>query len=162
MNMRKWLLFTVLLVILLATNRAIYQKEQLLKHGSVVRLALAPVDPRSLMQGDYMALNYALNNRLSGEEMPQNKRLIVTLNAQRIATDASWDRGQPLSANQLYLQTHRGNQGIGVASDGWFFEEGHADDFTSARYGELRVAEDGTALLVALLDEQLTPLSTAP
>ncbi|MFX7329222.1 GDYXXLXY domain-containing protein, partial [Acinetobacter baumannii] len=34
------------------------QKEMLLKEGQLVLLPLAPVDPRSLMQGDYMALRY--------------------------------------------------------------------------------------------------------
>jgi len=160
--MRKGLLFVVLALILLAANRAIYQKEQLLVSGSVVRLELAPVDPRALMQGDYMALNYALNNQLDSTEIPDHRRLIVTLNAQRIATEAGWDRGQPLEKNQLYLQAHRGNHGIAVASDAWFFEEGHAKDYTAARYGELRVAEDGTALLVVLLNEQLKPLPATP
>lgn len=160
--MRKAFLCAVLLLILLATNLAIYQKEQLLAHGSVVRLALAPVDPRALLQGDYMALNYALNNRLSLDEQPENRRLIVTLNAQHVAVDAVWDHGQPLADNQHYLQTHQGNHQLGVASDAWFFEEGHADDFAVARYGELRVDQEGMALLVALLDEQLQPLTTAP
>ncbi|WP_437614207.1 GDYXXLXY domain-containing protein [Erwinia sp. V71] len=160
--MRKGLLLGALLLILLATNLAIYQKEQLLAHGGVVRLALAPVDPRALLQGDYMALNYALNNHLSVDEQPENRRLIVTVNAQHVAVDAVWDRGQPLADNQRYLQTHQGNRQLGVASDAWFFEEGHADDFAMARYGELRVDEEGTALLVALLDEQLKPLTAAP
>lgn len=160
--MRKGLLFAVLLLTLLATNLAIYQKEQLLAHGSVVRLALAPVDPRALMQGDYMALNYALNNRLSADALPENRRLIITLNGQQVATDAVWDHGQPLNADQHYLLAHRGNQGLGIASDAWFFEEGHAENFAAARFGELRVAQDGTALLVALLDNQLRPLPTAP
>jgi len=160
--MRKGLLFVVLALILLAANLAIYQKQQLLGSGSVMRLELAPVDPRALMQGDYMALNYALNSHLRSTEIPGNHRLIVTLNPQRIATEAGWDRGQPLKENQYYLQAHRGNQGIAVASDAWFFEEGHAKDYIDARYGELRVAQDGTALLVALLDEQLKPLPATP
>ncbi|XOT97907.1 GDYXXLXY domain-containing protein, partial [Alcaligenes pakistanensis] len=29
--------------------------------GQTVLLELAPVDPRSLMQGDYMSLNFALS-----------------------------------------------------------------------------------------------------
>ena len=34
---------------------AIWQNEDILAHGRSVRLELAPVDPRSLLQGDYMA-----------------------------------------------------------------------------------------------------------
>lgn len=36
-------------------NGAIWQKEQLISTGRPIFLELAPVDPRSLMQGDYMA-----------------------------------------------------------------------------------------------------------
>lgn len=160
--MRKAMIFFVLGLILLATNLAVVQKEQLRASGEVVRLALAPVDPRALMQGDYMALNYALNNRLDVKEMPAHRRLIVTLDARRIATAVEWDRGQPLAARQVYLLAHRGNQGISVASDGWYFQEGQAQSWSQARYGELRVAKDGSALLVALLNDQLKPLSAAP
>ena len=41
-------------------NWSIAQKEALLRDGQVVRLALAPVDPRAFLTGDYMALNYAI------------------------------------------------------------------------------------------------------
>src|SRR5690606_4235060 len=42
----------------IVVNAGIYQREQILAHGKSVILALAPVDPRSLMQGDYMALRF--------------------------------------------------------------------------------------------------------
>ena len=58
--MRRHLAVLLGLVILLLVNRAIWDKEQQLRDGRVVLLALAPVDPRSLMQGDYMRLRYAV------------------------------------------------------------------------------------------------------
>ena len=45
-------------------NTGIYQAERTLSQGEVVYLELAPVDPRSLIQGDYMALDYALERDL--------------------------------------------------------------------------------------------------
>ncbi|MBS0976300.1 GDYXXLXY domain-containing protein, partial [Serratia rubidaea] len=56
----KWLTGALVLAALLLVNLSIYQKEQQLRQGRVAILQLAPVDPRSLMQGDYMALDYAL------------------------------------------------------------------------------------------------------
>jgi len=44
---------------LVVANAAIWEKEALISTGQVVFVELAPVDPRSLMQGDYMTLNYA-------------------------------------------------------------------------------------------------------
>ncbi|MGH1382602.1 MAG: GDYXXLXY domain-containing protein, partial [Shewanella xiamenensis] len=43
-------------------------------------------------------------------------------------------------------------------SNSFFFEEGQADHFSQAKYGEFRVSERGELLLVTLLDEQLQPL----
>ena len=52
------ILIIVNLILLLGYfNWSVYQKEQTLKDGQLVLLQLAPVDPRSLMQGDYMRLN---------------------------------------------------------------------------------------------------------
>src|SRR5690606_10833586 len=47
-----------LLLILAVVNVGIWQRERILATGRTVVLALAPVDPRSLMQGDYMALRF--------------------------------------------------------------------------------------------------------
>ena len=52
------LIIANLILLLGYFNWSVYQKEQTLKDGQLVLLQLAPVDPRSLMQGDYMRLNY--------------------------------------------------------------------------------------------------------
>ena len=53
------ILIIVNLILLLGYfNWSVYKKEQILKDGRLVLLQLVPVDPRSLMQGDYMRLNY--------------------------------------------------------------------------------------------------------
>ena len=50
------LIIANLILLLGYFNWSVYQKEQTLKEGQLVLLQLAPVDPRSLMQGDYMGL----------------------------------------------------------------------------------------------------------
>lgn len=52
------LIIVNLLLLLGYFNWSVFKKEQTLKDGQLVLLELAPVDPRSLMQGDYMRLNY--------------------------------------------------------------------------------------------------------
>lgn len=55
MNKRLNLAVTVIaLVILGLINFSILSFERILNHGQRVILELAPVDPRSLMQGDYI------------------------------------------------------------------------------------------------------------
>src|SRR5690554_3642735 len=50
----------------------VYGFERTLRDGQLVLLELAPVDPRSLMQGDYMALRFAVDAQLPdfGEQIP--------------------------------------------------------------------------------------------
>ena len=46
-----------LLLVLAVVNGAILKKQAVVESGERVVLKLAPVDPRSLMQGDYMILS---------------------------------------------------------------------------------------------------------
>ena len=52
------LIIANLILLLGYFNWSVYKKEQTLKDGQLILLQLAPVDPRSLMQGDYMRLSY--------------------------------------------------------------------------------------------------------
>ncbi len=56
----------------------IVQKEFLLKQGiTMLCCAWAPVDPRSLIQGDYMALRYDLPDFLQEASLPRNGQVVV-------------------------------------------------------------------------------------
>ena len=57
---RIFVLLAMLVVILGVINSQIVTKERTVREGAVVLLRLAPIDPRSLLQGDYMALRYRL------------------------------------------------------------------------------------------------------
>jgi uncharacterized membrane-anchored protein len=41
---------------------------------------------------------------------------------------------------------------VRVATDAYFFQEGTSGKYASARYGELRVDDDGSSVLVGLRD----------
>ena len=55
-----WLVGVFVISLLGAVNYKVQQFEDVLATGKPVVLKIAPVDPRSLMQGDYMVLNYAI------------------------------------------------------------------------------------------------------
>ena len=40
-----------------------------------------------------------------------------------------------------------------VGSDAFYFQEGRANEYAAAKYGETRLAPDGTAILVGLRDK---------
>lgn len=141
----------------------IVQKETLLANGRVVLMPLAPVDPRSLMQGDYMDLRYRVANDFyealdHAAEPADRGTLIVRLDAAGVATFSRVDPGGPLAPDEQRLK-YRNRHGFArFGAESYFFEEGRADYYATAKYGELRVSEDGDALLAGLRDSDRNPL----
>jgi uncharacterized membrane-anchored protein/uncharacterized membrane protein len=63
----------------------VYSNETLLQNGETILLELQPVDPRSLLQGDYVQLNYTIS-QLEGTSIDDNRPITIVLrkNAQGI------------------------------------------------------------------------------
>jgi len=159
--MRKGIVILVGLAILALVNYSIYSREALLTEGNVVFLHLAPVDPRSLMQGDYMALRFQVANDLRprvANETPHDGYVVLTLDDRRIGTFARIDGGAPLAANEARMHYRMRDRQIKFATNAFFFQEGDAKAYGTARYGEFRVGGDGDSILTGLRDEQLAPL----
>ena len=156
--MKSQLLFWIgTALVALACNVLIYQKEQTLAHGRQVFLKLRPVDPRSLMQGDYMRLAYAITDGFHEDNLQPDGRLIVKLDAQGIGTEARLDDGKPLAPEETYLR-YRNRGGLRLGAESFFFQEGHAQVYDQAKYGELRVEASGDSVLVGLRGEHLEVL----
>jgi uncharacterized membrane-anchored protein len=136
-----------------AANWTILQRERLIETGAVARLELAPVDPRSLMQGDYMALRFALEISIprSGDKPAEDGHLVVRPDDKGVARYVREDRGEPLAAVELRLRYRIREGKMQFATNAWFFQEGQAAVYQPARYGEFRVAPSGEMLLVAML-----------
>jgi uncharacterized membrane-anchored protein len=153
------------LVVLLAFNTAILQKERLLHDGRVVRLALAPVDPRAFMTGDYMALDYGVAAELSaglaagGDRQARDAFAIVTPDPQGVARSVRLqERADPLQPGEIALKARVRHGRVRLGTDAYYFQEGTGHGYEKARHGEFRVAADGEMLLVRLLDESLAAL----
>ena len=149
-----------LLLVLGAVNFTIWQREDMLKNGSVVMLELAPVDPRSLMQGDYMALRFALARELTsvreGTEPITEGNVVVRRDARNVGVyQRIYHDGETLAADEARIHFRVRRQDVRIATDAFFFREGTADAYSTARFGELRVAADGAATMVALRDKEL-------
>lgn len=148
-------------VIVLATvNLNIFQKEQILGSGRMVLLELAPVDPRSLMQGDYMALRFAVENPLSAlpPENLRDGRLVLTVDERGVGQFARFDSGDALASNEILIRYRIRGGRPKFGTNAFFFQEGHADSYADARYGEFRVAAGGDAILTALRNAELEVL----
>jgi len=130
-------------LVLAAVNLSIVAKERIKTGGERIYLALAPVDPRSLMQGDYMALRFELAQRLPTD---QGGYATVVVAPNGVATLNTEPHAQGL---RIRYRIRHGQAWIGT--NAYFFEEGTADRYAGARYGEFRVDRDsGEAVLVGL------------
>ena len=160
--MRKWLILLCAALILAVVNFGIWQNEKLIKNGKIVLLELAPLDPRSLMQGDYMALHFAMaaaiNAALPNQSENVTDSVIVQLDAQRRASFVALEQQQALQAEQLRLQFRLRNGDVKFATNAFFFQEGSGEIYEQAKYGLFRVGPDGTLLLTHLVDAQLQAL----
>lgn len=163
--MRKLIVVLTGLVILVAVNWSIYAREQLLSQGRVVLLELAPVDPRSLMQGDYMALNFKVANEAfpRGDIKPsEDGHLVVRLDERSVGYFKRFADSTPLAANEAMLKYRIRNNQVKFATNAFFFEEGSSQQYQAARYGEFRVSADGEMLLTTLRGVDLAVLGATP
>ncbi|WP_308809783.1 GDYXXLXY domain-containing protein [Archangium lansingense] len=161
--MRARVIFGGLLLVVVVLVFQVVRKEQVLAHGTSVLLELAPVDPRSLMQGDYMVLDYAVSReaRLADDSGsgPKEGRLVLQLDENGVGRFVRHDApGTPLAPGELLLRYKVRGHRVRLGAESFFFQEGHAERYEQAKYGELRVAGDGSSVLVGLRDAGRQPL----
>jgi uncharacterized membrane-anchored protein len=155
-------LLTVLAVCGLAAH-TVWRYEQLLAAGRPSLVALAPVDPRSLVQGDYMTLAWQLPDDvrrvLDETATTQRPRVAATRDGQDVLTVRRLlASGEPPGPGEEVLElSPKGGRWV-IVTDAWFFREGEADRWAAARFGEFRLMPDGRALLVGLRDGDRRPL----
>jgi uncharacterized membrane-anchored protein len=146
------LLLVAGVIVLVAVNGSIVAKERIKRNGERIFLELAPVDPRSLMQGDYMALRFTIATQLSTES---SGSAAIRLDERGVATPDPAPRKDGL---RIRYRLRDGQVWLGT--NAYFFEEGMATHFNDARYGEFRLdRETGEAVLVGLRDAELRNLT---
>ncbi|KXJ52598.1 MAG: hypothetical protein AXW15_10550 [Neptuniibacter sp. Phe_28] len=163
MKGKKWIALATILIVLACININIYQKESLIREGQSVLLKLAPVDPRSLMQGDYMRLRYTMSQTIQyavGDSESVDGFAIVQLDQHNVAQFITLNPDTELSPQQHKLHYRIRDGVLKFATNAFFFQEGSAKIYEKARYGEFKVSPTGEMLLVGLRDDQYTLLGT--
>lgn len=146
-------------LVLVVVNAGIWQKERTIAQGKTVHIALAPADPRSLMQGDFMRLRFNLPVDLDAAGQPGQTRLAIgNVDADGLLTILRFAGSEPLQAGEMAIELTRGQYGWIVVTDAWHFAEGDGGRWARARFGEFRVASDGKAVLVNLKGAKLEAL----
>lgn len=154
MKMHKRIIILINLVIVMAVfNWSVRQKEKTLAHARLILLPLAPVDPRSLMQGDYMRLNYAMANSVFTDTIPPRGYCVVTLDSVGVAQYVRLqETATPHADNEYLIRYNRAKWSINIGAESFFFQEGLGNLYDSAEYGGLKVDEHGNSVLIGLYD----------
>ena len=157
-----------LALVLVVMTMNIIKYETHLANGDVVLLKLAPVDPRGFMQGDYMALSYAIERDIFDALENQVKEglhgaisfdgyVIVVLNKNNVGQFvrlAKSNEPDALAANEMALHYRIRNGSLKLATNAFFFQEGHSEAFEASEYGRFRVNDQGEPLLIDMVDEK--------
>ncbi|MEM7020300.1 MAG: GDYXXLXY domain-containing protein [Pseudomonadota bacterium] len=158
--MQRIVLLIATVFVLLMLNVSVYQNERLIRSSETMLLELAPADPRSLMQGDYMRLRYAIATSANRSSMPEAKRgfLVIKLDSDRVAQFVRYHDGEVLEKDERLLRYHRDYSNMRIVPDSFFFQEGHAAHYEESRYGQFKINNSGKHLLVGLADEKFQPI----
>ncbi len=148
-----------LLWVLAISGWNIVENENILAQGRIVRLELAPVDPRSLMQGDYMAINYAVQNAVRGTSPREDGFVVMRLDERGVGQYLrTQPAAEPLATGEIALRYRIRGRNVRIATNAFFFQEGDEPKYRHARFGEFRIGNSGEPRLVALLDASLQKL----
>ena len=144
----------------------ITKHELQLKQSDSIFIELAPVDPRALLQGDYMILNYRLDfigdTAKKAFDNRSSVSAYVALDDQRRVKHVAF---QPEALSKMdvvkpLLLKNPNNRldGLYAAANSFMFAEGLEPCYRNARFAEIKVNQQGNALLVGLVDQHLQSL----
>jgi uncharacterized membrane-anchored protein len=137
------------------------RSETLLATGASIKLELAPVDPRSLLQGDYAMLNYDISTPPSSVIQPLEHgmsrgkvKVVLTPGRQGVyIADRLYRDGEKLADHEVILNGQWDGSRIQYGIENYFIAEGTGREVEqNARYAYIRVSRSGDALLERLAD----------
>jgi len=148
-----------LALVLGVAGSTILGKQAILDDGRTVLLPLRPVDPRSLMQGDYMVLRYdpaVFPPSELASDLLRKGTIILALDEAGIARFARLDDDTPpgpMEARLVYRLAGPDGE-LRYGAESYFFQESQAATFQDAKYGVLKLDPDGNSVLAGLADAQ--------
>lgn len=155
--MKKILVLINSIIFLVILSFGIVQERNYDKN-KVFYLELRPVDPRSLLQGDYMELSYQIENNARNElfkkskgssRLFQNVYILVKLDENRVAHFVSISKEEKKGDKEFTIKAKRGLI-FKIGGNSFFFENGKAKDYENAKYGKVVLRKNGTLKLIGV------------
>lgn len=159
-NKVKLLIFFNFILLLIIITFSVH-KEESYKTKEGFYLELSPVDPRSLMQGDYMMLDYVVTNEAWEElrEMEESERkkfknayLVLSLDENKVAHYEDIVKKPYKDENKIFISYKYSTYGIKINAETFFFQEDNAHLYEKAKYSKV-LNINNTLKLIDLVDE---------
>jgi|GEM_PF-455601 uncharacterized membrane-anchored protein/uncharacterized membrane protein len=161
---KTWSMIACILVLQLAfTGFQSYSNEMALTEGKEIILQLEPVDPRSMLQGDYVQLRYEAGSYQPKESVKTGT--VFTLKVKKddkgiyrptgdVFPGRSSETGKKRETDEAYLTgKYNGYDSIIFGIESFFVEEGTGFELErDAKYAKVIVSDEGNALLVDVKD----------
>ncbi len=157
MKKYKWIVVILnLLVLLFYFNYSIVKKEDILAQGQLILLELAPLDPRSLMQGDYMSLRYKIPAGINTDTISKRGYCVVQLAPNGAGQITRLQKNKlPLFNQEFLINYTKPEWQLNIGAESFFFQEGNSYKYAKAKYGGIKTDKDGNSLLSGLYNENL-------
>ena len=171
--MKKILIVVNIVLLFVITGFSAQKEESYKKLDSYFYLELRPVDPRSLLQGDYMTLNYDItdkardfiyNNRSyiydgenenEVEEIRELRKLAnakkayiaVRLDKDRVARYVKITKEKTDEKDLLFIAYKTNGFNVNINANSYLFQEGTGDKYQNARYSKVVLVGNNLRLI---------------
>ena len=153
-GVRKWV--PIVLVQLIILFVIIFQKETILRNGTDIVLQVEPVDPRSILQGDYVQLSYNIsqidtNERYDRVYVLLEKDANGIYQIKEIYDTIKEARDKQTKEHQVIVTGKANGDTITYGIENFFIEEGTGIEVEqNAKYANIKVGSNGDAILISI------------
>lgn len=178
-KMKKVLLIINIILLFVITGFSAQKEESYRKLDSYFYLELRPVDPRSLLQGDYMTLNYDILDKTTEfiyqnksyeyyeeekkEETKEEKErkelagakrayIAIRLDGNKVARFVKLTKEKTDEKDLLFIAYKSNGYSVNINANSYLFQEGTGDKYENAHYAKV-VLVDNKLRLIDLRDK---------
>lgn len=154
-------LLAIILLQFVLVGYQIWSSESILSQGRSVKLELAPIDPRSLLQGDYVRLSYTISTLDNEKNLDADGKIRVVLRPQQNGVygysgyyeqDGVWNKPYQAQVDDVILNGNAiGSDRVEYGIESYFVPEGTGREVErTAKFAQIRVGKKGDAILQEL------------
>lgn len=161
-NVKKILLIVNIAMLFVITGFSAIKEEGYKKLDNYFYLELAPVDPRSLLQGDYMTLNYDITDRVQEiiyngiyDSKDENNKflgmrkgyIVVSLDENKVAKFVKISKEKTDEKDLLFIAFRSDGFNVDINANSYLFQEGTEDKYQDACYSKVVLVGNNLRLI---------------